>query len=110
MRRDVVGIDSDGGKTRPHKHIHRDGRHVEHTRRVLKTHPVAVRTEEGDATRISRHSKGLQSFKGLLAIVEAWCQAVDVHVRVGYDLQGRPFAGGLVVGGFDMAIDCVKNR
>ena len=31
MWRDVVGVESDGGVTRPHEHVHRDRRHAEHT-------------------------------------------------------------------------------
>jgi len=73
---------------------------------VLKAHGITVGAEEGDATRFARHAEGLEAFQGLLAVVEGWRHAVNAHVRVGDELKGRPFASGLGVYGFDMAVNC----
>ena len=73
---------------------------------MLKPHRVAVGAEEGDATGVSGHSEGFEPFEDLLAVVEAWCQAVDTNVWVGDEFQGRPFASYFGVGAFDVAVDC----
>ena len=73
---------------------------------MLKADGVAVGAKEGDAAGFARHAEGLEAFQHLLPIVKGWRHAVDAHVRVGDELEGRPFASGLGVGGFDMAVDC----
>ena len=75
---------------------------------MLKADGVAVWPEEDDTSGIARHAEGLEAFQGLLAVVEGWCHAMNAHVRIRDELEWRPLASGLLVGGFDMAVDLKK--
>jgi hypothetical protein len=71
---------------------------------VLQARGVAVGPEDGDG-RVARQAEGLEPFVGLLAVVEGRRHAVDAHVGVGDELEGRPFARFDRVVGFDVAVD-----
>ena len=67
---------------------------------MLKPRRVTLWAEERDPTEVVRHFKGFEPFKDFLAVVEAWCKAMDMNV--GDEYQGCPFACHL----FNVAVDC----
>lgn len=50
-------------------------------------------------------AEGFEALIGLLAVVEAWCHAVDAEEGVGDEGRGGPFSGCLGVVAFDVAVD-----
>lgn len=69
-------------------------------------HAVCVRRGAEEVDGAFGTAVRFQTFVGLLAVVEGWAEAVDLHERRGDEGGLAPGAGGDVVFGLDMAVDC----
>lgn len=104
MRGDKLGVPCDGHVDGVEEELFGRGRHGDEGGAVLHSARVHGRAEEVDAAVIGG-AEGLEALVALLAVVEAWGEAVDREVGGDDEFGGSPDAGVDAVVGLDVAVD-----
>ncbi|RBQ66890.1 hypothetical protein VDGD_21652 [Verticillium dahliae] len=104
VRRHKGGVEGDGGAAGVEEGLLGHAGHRGDVGRVLEAQGVAVGPEEGDRV-VAGAAEGLEALVRLLAVVEGRRHAVDAHKGRRHELERRPLAGRLAVGGLDVAVD-----
>lgn len=101
---DKLGVPCDGHVDGFEEELFRRGRHGDEGGAVLHSARVHGGAEEVDTTVIWG-AEGFEALVALLAVVEAWGEAVDREVGRDDEFGGSPDAGVDAVVGLDVAVD-----
>lgn len=107
VRRDELGVKRDGRLDGVKEQLLGHDGARDKLGRALHAHRVPVGAEHRNL--VIGRAEGLQALVGLLAVIQSGRHAVEPDVRVGDELEGRPFARLDRVVRFDVAIHFFRS-